>query len=253
MDSPDFKQFAACALDSADTRAKRIIAFVYFRSKYTAGNTSLSDLKDDYAVAGLGGLASDIVRKVLKKDSRVRRVGADVWMIPADRFTAIEQDLGLDRCLPTAIPVSAKASARRLPAPKRRITGDAYIDAKRIKELKGIRSTSFDLSRLLAMCDEVNDNAPKNHIATILLVRAILDHVPPIFSSTTFKEVANNFGTTKSIKASLQHLENSSRTIADTYLHTPIRKKETLPNKTQVKFSQDLDVLLAEIVRILSI
>ncbi len=191
--------------------------------------------------------------KVLKKDSRVRRVGADVWMIPADRFTAIEQDLGLDRCLPTAIPVSAKASARRLPAPKRRITGDAYIDAKRIKELKGIRSTSFDLSRLLAMCDEVNDNAPKNHIATILLVRAILDHVPPIFSSTTFKEVANNFGTTKSIKASLQHLENSSRTIADTYLHTPIRKKETLPNKTQVKFSQDLDVLLAEIVRILSI
>lgn len=48
----------------------------------------------------------------------------------------------------------------------------------------------------------------------------------------------------------MSRLENSSRKIADSYLHTKIRKKESLPNKTQVNFSNDIDVLLAEIIRI---
>jgi len=47
----------------------------------------------------------------------------------------------------------------------------------------------------------------------------------------------------------MTHLDKSSRKIADSYLHGQIRKKERLPNKTQVNFSQDIDVLLAEICR----
>jgi hypothetical protein len=34
-------------------------------------------------------------------------------------------------------------------------------------------------------------------------------------------------------------------------LHYQIRKSETLPNETQIGFSNDIDVLLSEIVRIL--
>jgi len=49
----------------------------------------------------------------------------------------------------------------------------------------------------------------------------------------------------------MAHLENSARRIADAHLHTQIRARETLPTATQVNFSNDLDVLLAEIVRIL--
>jgi len=51
----------------------------------------------------------------------------------------------------------------------------------------------------------------------------------------------------------MTHLDKSSRKIADAFLHTHIRNKEVLPNKTQVNFSRDLDVLLGEIVRILKI
>ena len=47
------------------------------------------------------------------------------------------------------------------------------------------------------------------------------------------------------------HLDTSSRKIANAHLHTQIRKKEILPNQTQVDFSNDIDVLLSEIVRIL--
>ncbi len=48
----------------------------------------------------------------------------------------------------------------------------------------------------------------------------------------------------------MTNLENSSRKIADSYLHTRIRNKESLPNRTQVNFSNDMDVLLSEIIRI---
>jgi hypothetical protein len=89
-------------------------------------------------------------------------------------------------------------------------------------------------------------------MAVAMLVRAILDHVPPIFSCKNFAEVSNNYGGgSKSFKQSMANLESSSRKIADSHLHTQIRSKEILPNKTQVNFSNDLDVLLAEIVRLL--
>ena len=45
-------------------------------------------------------------------------------------------------------------------------------------------------------------------------------------------------------------LEKSSRKIADSYLHTQIRKNESsLPTETQINFKNDLDVLLQEIER----
>jgi len=47
----------------------------------------------------------------------------------------------------------------------------------------------------------------------------------------------------------MRHLDKSLRKIADSYLHGHIRERESLPNKTQVNFSQDIDVLLAEICR----
>ena len=84
------------------------------------------------------------------------------------------------------------------------------------------------------------------YLATAMLVRAILDHVPPIFGVTTFSAVVK-----KSFRESMLNLENSSRKIADQHLHGQIRDSETLPTARQVDFSPDIDVLLAEIVRIL--
>jgi hypothetical protein len=83
-----------------------------------------------------------------------------------------------------------------------------------------------------------------------MLGRALVDHVPPIFDQHTLAEVANNYAGTKSFKASIQTLERSLRNIADQHLHSSIRSSETLPNARQVDFGNDLDVLLAEIVRI---
>jgi hypothetical protein len=127
-----------------------------------------------------------------------------------------------------------------------------YVDGERIKELNSIPKGDFDLIRLIWMLDELNVCSRADcHMATIMLVRAVLDHVPPIFGCKVFAEVANNYKGQGSFRTSMEHLENSSRKIADQHLHCHVRKKEVLPNKTQVNFKNDLDVLLAEIVRIL--
>jgi len=47
------------------------------------------------------------------------------------------------------------------------------------------------------------------------------------------------------------HLDNAARKIADQHLHVQVRKREVLPTIVQVDFSNNLDLLLSEIVRIL--
>jgi hypothetical protein len=89
-------------------------------------------------------------------------------------------------------------------------------------------------------------------MAVAALARALLDHVPPVFGYRDFNEVANNYGDAgRSFKAQMEHLEKSSRNISDDLLHSPILFKETLPTQTQVNFSNDVDKLLGEIVRLL--
>ncbi len=137
-----------------------------------------------------------------------------------------------------------------LPQPKDAIEKE-YVNLGRLEELRQISSTDFDLTRLLKVCEELNiASINGNSYSVIMLVRSIIDHVPPIFGKPSFPEVANNYGP-KSFKDSMTRLETSSRKIADSALHQQIRKKEILPNKTQVNFSNDLDVLLGEIVRLL--
>lgn len=126
-----------------------------------------------------------------------------------------------------------------------------YIESPIILSLSQITSDKFDLTRLIEMCKELNDNySLKNYLATGMLIRAILDHIPPIFGKTTFAEVSNNYGN-KSFKDIVLPLETSSRKISDAYLHTTIRNKEILPNKTQVSFQPNMDFLLSEVIRIL--
>jgi hypothetical protein len=136
---------------------------------------------------------------------------------------------------------------RKLLAP-----GSGYVNEIRIAELRAIASSEHDLSKLIRLCEEINISYSNEcYFAVAMLVRAVLDHVPPIFGCKSFGEVANNYAGIKSFKHSMNNLENSCRKIADAHLHVQIRNKEALPNSTQVNFSNDLDVLLSEIVRLM--
>ena len=131
------------------------------------------------------------------------------------------------------------------------VAGGVFVDLSRIDELRYMDSDEFDLTRLVRLCEELNSSLDHgNLIATGLLVRTILDHVPPLFGQRNFTEVANNYAH-RAIKKSLQTLDSSVRYVSDSLLHQQIRKSESLPNRVTVDSARDLDVLLAEVARIL--
>ena len=127
------------------------------------------------------------------------------------------------------------------------VGGSHFVDPRRLQEIKDKRG-SYDYKKLAQMLGEINF-AYSNmcHLSVIILIRAILNHIPPVFGYMTFKEVSSNYGKS-SFKSIALKLEESSRKIADSYLHDPIRKRESLPTKTQVNFSQELDYILGELI-----
>jgi hypothetical protein len=135
---------------------------------------------------------------------------------------------------------------------KRAASHLTMIADSRLGELRSLTSAYFDFKKLIRLCEEINTAYGDGcYYATAMLTRGLLDHVPPIFGKTSFSEVANNYsGGGASFKGTMDQLENAARKVADAHLHLRIRKSETLPVAQQVNFSQALDVLLSEIVRI---
>lgn len=126
----------------------------------------------------------------------------------------------------------------------------SFVDTVRVDELTEINSENFDLKRLLQLIEELNSNYRlNNYLSVIMLCRTILNHVPPIFGHEKFEQVAANQAISK--KKIFQNLQTNLKNIADINLHQQIRSKETLPNRTQIDFKQQMDVLLEEIIHIL--
>ncbi|MBP6529850.1 MAG: hypothetical protein KA260_06985 [Burkholderiales bacterium] len=126
-----------------------------------------------------------------------------------------------------------------------------FVSTIRIREIAAIRPSRFDVARLVQMLRELNVVAAHDcHICTAMLVRAIVDHIPPVFGKTSFSEVAGQHGG-KSFKEHMSHLDKSLRKIADGHLHQQIRRSESVPTQQQSAFGPALDALLAEVVRVL--
>ena len=127
----------------------------------------------------------------------------------------------------------------------------SYVSPSRIAALVELKSDKYDFKRLVLLLQELNSaSSNSNYLSMAFLVRAIIDHVPPIFDCETFGQVANNYPGTRSFKKNMDHLHNALRNVADSYLHTHIRSKEDLPTFLQIDFRSQLDQLLGEVIRI---
>ncbi len=141
---------------------------------------------------------------------------------------------------PSSSPVSAKTAPRN----------DPYVDPSRLDEIRRVSSQNWDFRRLIQMCLELNiAYESRSYISVAMLVRGIIDHVPPVFKKANFREVANCHGG-QSFKDSMKHLDKSMRKIGDAYLHEQIRQKESVPSAVQVDVRRELDLLLAEVIRL---
>src|SRR6516165_8766454 len=160
-------------------------------------------------------------------------------------YSSVETILSLVKAAQTCFSRDTTVLARR------NRVAPPFIAESRLAELRRLRSSQFDFRRLVRFCEELTTTYSEEcYLATAVLSRALLDHVPPVFGKSTFSEVANNYGGTRSFREAIRFLESAARKVADAHLHVLIRKNETLPTQQQVNFAAPLDVLLAEIVRI---
>lgn len=134
--------------------------------------------------------------------------------------------------------------------PEATVSRVLFVSIERLDQLRSIKTNKWDLQRLIKMCEEINVCATGDcpH-ALIMLTRAILDHVPPVFGVNSFGQVANNYAGSRSFKEVMARLDESSRKIADLYLHVQIRNKESVASMAQANFSPEIDLLLSEIIR----
>lgn len=117
-----------------------------------------------------------------------------------------------------------------------------------IEDLSKVKPGQFDATKLTGYCKEINSSFYHgNIVACLLLMRTVLNHVPPIFGYKTFAEVMANAG--KSLKENLEHLDGGLRKLADLYAHLQIRKNEQYPTKNQVEpFRAQFELLLHEVL-----
>ncbi len=128
----------------------------------------------------------------------------------------------------------------------------AFLDPEIIVKLKAVLKSKLDPRKLIKMCEELNDAyARGNYIASSLLLRAIMNHVPPAFGATTFSEVVAQSG--RSVKAIISRLNDDARPIADLHTHFLMRASEHLPTKNQIEpYKASFEVLMQEVVLRLS-
>jgi hypothetical protein len=117
-----------------------------------------------------------------------------------------------------------------------------------IKALRKAKPNSFDALRLAEYCREINSGFTHgNLISCLLLMRAVLDHVPPVFGHMDFSQVVAH--ASRSLKDNFEHLDESLRKIGDLYTHQHMRKKEHLPTPGQVeKFGPQFELLLQDVL-----
>jgi hypothetical protein len=113
---------------------------------------------------------------------------------------------------------------QRVPAP-----GRSYIDAQVIAAIKAKEGTDrFDRSKLLRLIEELNDNCVRgNGHAAHALLRAILDHVPPLLGSADFAAAVNNYKWNRTDRSYIRKLLDF-KLQADDVLHRQISSRADL-------------------------
>jgi hypothetical protein len=227
-----------CYEEDIESRFSTLLATIA-RVLATASPREVQDSK-----ASLDGLAHEWLGKHIDAiQGRFSQHAANLGMSGSDQL-----DLGRERVLNALDAELALIGATSVSAIA---DSETFVDLVRLDELGAIAPSKFDVSRLVRLCEELNISFRYRCFhAVAFLTRAILDHIPPLFGCRSFSEVANNYSGGRSFKDLASHLENASRKVCDGLIHMPMRESESLPTLAQVDVRQQLDTILAEVVRI---
>jgi len=123
-----------------------------------------------------------------------------------------------------------------------------FIETTIITNLGSMKNSYLDSSLLIRLCEEINScYSHGNLIATCLLMRAVLNYIPPVFGQKSFSQVVASMN--RSLKENFKHLEDGLRKIADFHTHRTIRKSDKYPSCAQLDpYKPQFELLLQEVI-----
>ncbi|MFI7299290.1 hypothetical protein [Streptomyces sp. NPDC050121] len=129
-----------------------------------------------------------------------------------------------------------------------------YVDPGLLKDLdEAAKTTRWRVHKLIALCEGLNDAyAAGNPYVCGAMIRAILDHIPPLFGHTDFKVVASQhvFTVKRTDKSHAQKLA-AFKDIADDVMHRPIGPSVPRISMDDIPEPVRLNAVLQEVVAIL--
>ena len=133
----------------------------------------------------------------------------------------------------------------RLPSPAQ--AGSPYVDEEVVAAIRAKEGQSkFDLTKLLTLIDELNDNyAHRNTYGSHALLRGLLDHIPPILGQPHFDAVASSYRWPQTDKKYMKQLA-AFRAQGDDALHRQISADADLLGFDDMPKSVCVDQLLLE-------
>jgi hypothetical protein len=128
----------------------------------------------------------------------------------------------------------------------------SYIEQALIENLEAAQAaTKWNLKKLLQLVRELNENyVSENVYACHALLRAILDHVPPIFGQKTFGSVIDQHGWGRTDKNYMKRL-GEFRAQGDDTMHRPVDRREDILSFHDLPARAAVNRLVSELVAIL--
>lgn len=122
-----------------------------------------------------------------------------------------------------------------------------YIDGGIIDRFSQ-KADPFNYKKLLLLIEELNFNYSRGNIyASAALVRAILDHIPPLLNYGSFESVVNNYHWSESHLKYMRDLLNFKNS-GDDALHTQISEKEDHLSVEELPSRVKINTLLEECI-----
>ncbi len=124
-----------------------------------------------------------------------------------------------------------------------------FVDSALLARIASLGGSSFSLTKLTRFTVELNENYGRgNYLSCSLLIRAIINHIPPLFGQRTFAQVVA--GSSRSVKSILGQLDEGARDIGDLHSHEIVDGNSSPPTKNQVEpYKPPFEVLYREIER----
>ena len=162
-----------------------------------------------------------------------------------DIRSAYDAHAEIDALLP-----DIEAAVERLDDSALSVGGARIVDPELIDRMEDMQSAEVML--LAQYCRELNlCFAHGSNVATLLLMRTVLNYVPPLLGHETFDQVVANVG--RSRKEAFEHLQNGLRKIADFHAHRRAGPAPMYPSAAQVEpFKPPFELLLQEVVAYVS-